>query len=76
MEIILKSLVEQLNKHTKLYDEGRPEISDKEWDDIYNIERIKSIDPNIELKTFRGVKGVLHDMDSMKDAVYVYQKKK
>lgn len=48
----------------------------KEWDDIYNIERIKSIDPNIELKTFRGVKGVLFDDDRMKDAVYVYQKKK
>ena len=48
----------------------------KEWDDIYNIERIKSIDLNIELKTFRGVKGVLFDDDRMKDAVYVYQKKK
>ena len=47
MEIILKSLVEQLNKHTKLYDEGRPEISDKEWDDMYfhleNLEKASGI---------------------------------
>ena len=35
MEIILRSLVNQLNRHTKLYDEGHPEISDKEWDDMY-----------------------------------------
>ena len=31
----IKELVEKLNYYTKLYDEGRPEISDKEWDDIY-----------------------------------------
>lgn len=47
MEIILRSLVEQLNKHTKLYDEGRPEISDKEWDDMYfhleNLEKATGI---------------------------------
>lgn len=27
--------IERLNYYTKLYDEGRPEISDKEWDDLY-----------------------------------------
>ena len=31
----IKELVEKLNYNTKLYDEGRPEISDKEWDDMY-----------------------------------------
>ena len=31
----IKELVEKLNYYTKLYDEGRPEISDKEWDDMY-----------------------------------------
>ena len=31
----IKGLVEKLNYYTKLYDEGRPEISDKEWDDMY-----------------------------------------
>lgn len=31
----IRSLIEYLNGHTKLYDEGRPEISDKEWDDKY-----------------------------------------
>ena len=28
-------LIETLNHHTKLYDEGRPEISDAAWDDMY-----------------------------------------
>ncbi len=28
-------LVENLNYYTKLYDEGHPAISDKEWDDLY-----------------------------------------
>ena len=28
-------LVSELNKHTELYDKGIPEISDKEWDDMY-----------------------------------------
>ena len=28
-------LVAELNRHTELYDKGTPEISDKEWDDMY-----------------------------------------
>ena len=28
-------LIETLNYHTKLYDEGRPEITDAAWDDMY-----------------------------------------
>ena len=28
-------LVSELNRHTELYDRGVPEISDKEWDDMY-----------------------------------------
>ena len=31
----IQNLVDKLNYHTKLYDEGHPEISDKEWDDLY-----------------------------------------
>ena len=31
----MRELVDKLNYHTKLYDEGHPEISDKEWDDMY-----------------------------------------
>jgi len=31
----IKELVEKLNYYTKFYDEGHPEISDKEWDDMY-----------------------------------------
>lgn len=31
----IEYLIEQLNYHTKLYDEGHPIISDKEWDNMY-----------------------------------------
>lgn len=31
----IKFLVKELNRHTELYDKGVPEISDKEWDDMY-----------------------------------------
>lgn len=31
----IKSLVDKLNYYTKMYDEGRPEISDQEWDNLY-----------------------------------------
>lgn len=31
----MRELVEKLNYYTKLYDEGHPEISDKEYDDLY-----------------------------------------
>lgn len=40
----MRKLIDKLNYHTKLYDEGRPIISDKEWDDMYfklvKLERI------------------------------------
>lgn len=32
---LIKEKVDKLNYYTKLYDEGRPEISDKEWDKLY-----------------------------------------
>ena len=35
MEEKIKNLIEKLNYYTKLYDEGKPEISDSEWDDMY-----------------------------------------
>ena len=31
----IKELIEYLNYHTKKYDEGNPEITDKEWDEKY-----------------------------------------
>ena len=31
----MRELVKKLNYYTKLYDEGHPEISDKEYDDLY-----------------------------------------
>lgn len=39
MEVIndseIRELIDKLNYYTKLYDEGKPEISDQEWDDMY-----------------------------------------
>lgn len=32
---LIKEKVDKLNYYTKLYDEGRPEISDEEWDKLY-----------------------------------------
>lgn len=32
---IMRDLVDRLNYLTKKYDEGHPEVSDKEWDDLY-----------------------------------------
>ena len=31
----MRELIEKLNYYTKLYDEGHPVITDKEWDDMY-----------------------------------------
>ncbi len=31
----VRALIDELNRLTKLYDEGHPEVSDKEWDDLY-----------------------------------------
>lgn len=47
-----------------------------EWNDIYNINRVRSINPDIEVKTIHGVKGILFNDPKEKDAVYIYQKKK
>ena len=34
-EYRIRDLIYKLNYYTKKYDEGKPEISDKEWDDMY-----------------------------------------
>ena len=43
----IKELIEKLNYYTKLYDEGNPAITDKEWDDMYfklqSLERMYQI---------------------------------
>ena len=31
----IRNLINKLNYYTKLYDEGKPEISDREWDEMY-----------------------------------------
>lgn len=43
----IQELIDKLNYYTKLYDEGYPAISDKEWDDMYfklqNLETLYNI---------------------------------
>ena len=34
-EWTIRNLIDELNRLTKLYDEGCPEINDKEWDNLY-----------------------------------------
>ena len=34
-EYTIRDLINKLNYYTKKYDEGNPEIGDKEWDDMY-----------------------------------------
>lgn len=34
-EWTIRSLIDELNRLTVLYDAGQPEVSDKEWDDLY-----------------------------------------
>ena len=34
-EYTIRNLINKLNYYTKKYDEGNPEIGDKEWDDMY-----------------------------------------
>ena len=39
----MRTLIERLNYHTKLYNDGNPKVSDKEWDtwyfDLVELER-------------------------------------
>lgn len=65
-------LVDTLNEYTKLYDEGHPAISDKEWDDLYfelvNLERdwpqwIRKDSPtqDIYYRVVSGLNKVVHN---------------
>ena len=43
MEKEIRKLIDKLNYYTKLYDEGKPEISDKEWDTLYfTLQRLEN----------------------------------
>lgn len=44
MENEIRELIDKLNYHTKLYDEGHPVISDSEWDAMYfHLQELESI---------------------------------
>ena len=83
----IQYLIEQLNYHTKLYDEGKTEISDTEWDRMYFELQDLEMEFNIHLdnsptnKVIYEIKNELekvnhnHDMlslDKTKDMQEVY----
>ena len=78
---LLESLIPHINEGGKIilgymYRTDEYTKYQQEWDVIYDMDRIKALDENISVKSFQGVKGVLHEIPSMKDSVYVYQKKR
>lgn len=81
IQTLLESLIPHLNEGGKIilgymYRTNEYSTYQQGWDVIYDMDRIKAIDENISVQSFQGVKGILHEMPSMKDSVYVYQKKK
>ena len=43
----IKELITILNHATKMYDEGHPTLTDKQWDDLYfELETLKILDNN------------------------------
>lgn len=67
----MKNLIKQLNYHTKLYNQGTPEISDKEYDELYfkleeleketNLIYPNSPTQNIYFETVSALKKMTHN---------------
>lgn len=67
----IRELIDKLNYYTKKYDEGSPEISDKEWDDLYfELEKLEkssgilypdSPTQKIDFQTVSELKKVKHN---------------
>ena len=71
----IRNLIDTLNYHTKLYDKGIPEITDKQWDDMYfeldNLEKEYSIYFNdsptqhISYEVVNSLEKVAHNHDML-----------
>ena len=71
----MQELIETLNYHTKLYDEGKPVISDTEWDSMYfelqelemlfNIHLPNSPTSNVIFEVKNELKKVHHNHDML-----------
>ena len=71
----IRTLIEYLNHHSKLYDEGHPEISDMEWDlkyyELNNLEKEYSIyfndspTQNISYEVVNSLEKVAHNHDML-----------
>lgn len=81
-----RELIDALNYYTKKYDEGNPEISDKEWDDLYfQLIKLESLEGRyyedsptrtINYQVVNGLKKVEHNhsmlsLDKTKDPAEV-----
>lgn len=84
----IRELINKLNYYTKLYDEGHPAISDKEWDDLYfelvelekqyNIYCEDSPTQKVDYQVVNELKKVTHNhpmlsLDKTKDMSDVYK---
>ena len=68
---LMKELIEYLNYHTKLYDEGKPDITDAQWDEKYfelqEMERATGVylpnspTQNIDYQVVNELKKVKHN---------------
>lgn len=80
----IKELFEKTSPHVKkkllfsyLYGITETTMYHREWDDIYNLDRIESeITSDLEFHNFKGVKSSYFDPEYSQDAVLIYQKKK
>ena len=84
----IRELIDKLNYYTKLYDEGHPAISDREWDDLYfelvtlegqyNIYCEDSPTQKVDYRVVNELKKVTHNhpmlsLDKTKDMSEVYK---
>ena len=70
----MKSLVDYLNHHQKLYDEGHPEISDKEWDMAYfELQALEQRYPDLVLENSPVRKINYEVVNELKKVKHEYQ---
>lgn len=79
---IVDNLFKNLNDDGKLlvcylYQTVKNSRYDEEWAEIYNLEKVFDIFKgyNLDIESFIGQKGILHECNSMKDSILVYRKK-
>ena len=58
-----------------LYDTTKSTEYNENWEEIYNLDKVFKTFPNgIELENFIGMQGILHERDTIQDAILTYKK--